>query len=489
MINLFSTEKRAKVALQPLEPGKIKMYVCGPTVYDHCHIGHARPAVVFDTIRRYLEYSGFAVTFLSNITDVDDKIINRANSLGISCKALTTRFQDEYEADMAALGVRSPTIRPKATEHIKEMIDLIQTLMDKGVAYTTSRGVWFDVTKFADYGRLSGKVTDDETTEHRVETDSEKRHAQDFALWKFTKPGEPEWPSPWGAGRPGWHIECSAMSGKYCAMQLDIHGGGADLVFPHHENELAQSEAATGKTFAQYWIHNGFITVAKDNGEEAKMGKSKGNAFWLREAFKICGAAALRFWILGTHYRMPLLYKPELLDSAKNSLDRLYTCLEALDKALTDFTGAVEKLSAWNAADAEARLTLTPGEGLSGVAVNAGQKFITAMNDDFNTPQALSALFELVNAANSAVAQKADAGELAAARAMVCEILGVLGLPLSRPDTGSASADQYLQILVDLRNAARAEKDFATSDAIRDRLAAAGVELKDQAGKTTWTVK
>ncbi|MBP5232775.1 MAG: cysteine--tRNA ligase [Planctomycetes bacterium] len=484
MLNVYSTEKRAKAPLDPLEPGKIKMYVCGPTVYDHCHVGHARPAVVFDTIRRYLEYSGFAVTFVSNITDVDDKIINRANALGISCKALTARYQDEYEADMAALGVRSPTIRPKATEHIPEMIALIQTLMDKGVAYVTSRGVWFDVSKFPGYGRLSGKVADDENTEHRVETDPEKRHAQDFALWKFAKPGEPEWPSPWGAGRPGWHIECSAMSGKYCAMQLDIHGGGADLVFPHHENELAQSEAATGKTFARCWVHNGFITVAKDDGEEAKMGKSKGNAFWLREAFKLCGPAAIRFWILGTHYRMPLLYKPELLESAKNSLDRLYTCLEGLAKI-----DAPAPLAAWNSATTAERLQLAPGEGLAGAAVAAGQKFIVAMDDDFNTPQALSALFELVNAANSGLAAKAEPAQLAAAREILYEFLGVLGLPLTRPDTGSASADKYLQILVDLRNEARQKKDFATSDAIRDRLAAAGVELKDQAGKTTWTVK
>jgi cysteinyl-tRNA synthetase len=488
MLTLYSTAQRAKLPLETLAPRRVKMYVCGPTVYDRCHIGHARPAVVFDTIRRYLEYAGYAVTFLSNITDIDDKIIKRAAELGISCAALTARYQDEYESDMAALGVKSPTIRPKATEHIPEMIALIQTLTDKGAAYTTSRGVWFDVSACPAYGKLSGKVADDENTEHRVETDPEKKHPQDFALWKFAKPGEPQWDSPWGAGRPGWHIECSAMSGKYCEMQLDIHGGGADLIFPHHENEIAQSETASGKPFVRYWLHNGFITIAKDDGAEAKMGKSKGNAFWLREAFAICGAAALRFWILGTHYRMPLLYKPELLTGAKNGLARIYTCRESLSGADVGVAPA-DYFREWSGADLEKKLSLTGGAGFGEKVIGAGKQFITAMNDDFNTPQALAALFELVNVINAARTGLAPA-DVIAAREMLDEMLSVLGLPRERPDAGSSSAsEKYLQLLVNLRNAARAKKDFTTSDQIRDELAAAGVELKDGASGTMWTVK
>ena len=486
MIQLYSTEKRDKVSFETRLPGEVYMYVCGPTVYDRCHIGHARPAVVFDTIRRYLEYAGYAVTFVSNITDVDDKIINRAAELGISCAELASRYQDEYESDMSALGVRSPTIRPKATEHIREMIELIADLEKKGIAYTTSRGVWFDVSKFADYGRLSGKVTDDEATEHRVEADPEKHNQQDFALWKFSKPGEPAWESPWGVGRPGWHIECSAMSGKYCQMQLDIHGGGADLCFPHHENELAQSEAASGKRFVRYWLHNGFITVAKDDGEEMKMGKSKGNAFWLREAFRISSPVALRFWILGTHYRMPLLYKPSLLKAAESGVKRIYTCLEALtekagaDRAIPDY------FAQWNASSCEERLALAEPEGTGGLLIRAGKEFIAAMDDDFNTPRALAALFDLVSGLNSALPTMTQE-DAAAAKGLLISLLGVLGLPAERPATGGSGTEDYINLLVELRNQARADKNYALSDTIRDRLAALGVQINDKGGQTTWT--
>ena len=338
-ISVYSSEKRAKGVLELKNPGRVDMYVCGPTVYDSCHVGHARPAVVFDVIRRYLEYSGLAVTFVSNITDIDDKIINRAGELGVSCQALARRYQDEYERDMAALGVLSPTIRPRASEHIPEMVALARGLVSKGVAYETPRGIWFDVSRFKDYGRLSGRSADDGNTEHRVEQDPDKRNPQDFALWKAAKPGEPRWESPWGPGRPGWHLECSAMAGKYCDFDLDIHGGGADLAFPHHENELAQAEAFTGRRFARQWLHNGFITVGGDGGED-KMGKSKGNAFWLRDAFAIAGPAALRLWILGTHYRMPLLYRPDLLRQGENALGRIHNCLEEAARALAAAGGA-----------------------------------------------------------------------------------------------------------------------------------------------------
>lgn len=487
MIEIYSTEKRDKTPLQTREEGKLNMYVCGPTVYDSCHVGHARPAVVFDTIRRYLEYAGYAVTFVSNITDIDDKIINRADELGISCSTLASRFQDEYETDMAALGVRSPTIRPKATEHIQEMIDLIKNLEEKGIAYSTSRGVWFDVSKFADYGRLSKKVTDDDDTEHRVETDPEKKNQQDFALWKFSKPGEPEWASPWGAGRPGWHIECSAMSGKYCDMQLDIHGGGVDLCFPHHENELAQSEAATHKTFARYWMHNGFITVAKDDGEEMKMGKSKGNAFWLREAFKVSSPAALRFWILGTHYRSPLLYKPDLLKSAESGLKRIYTAIEALSDVVGESKNAPDYFKLWSNTAPEKRLSLDTPAGFAGKVIECGKCFIESMNDDFNSPKALAAIFELVTEANSSI-KNISQEDAYAAIGMLDSIMGVLGLPLERPVSTGANVDAYIKMMIEMRAQARADKNFDLSDQIRDQLAAIGVQLNDKGGETTWTI-
>ncbi len=472
MLQVYSTNRRGKKEFTPKKAGRVDMYVCGPTVYDRCHIGHARPAVVFDTIRRYLEYSGLAVQFISNITDIDDKIIRRAGELGISCAALAGRYQDEYERDMTALGVRAPTIRPKATEHIPEMIELIRGLEAKGAAYVTPRGVWFDVTKFSAYGKLSGRTADDDSTEHRVEQDEEKRHAQDFALWKFAKPGEPTWDSPWGAGRPGWHIECSAMSGKYCDWELDIHGGGADLCFPHHENEIAQSEAFTGRTFVHYWLHNGFITVAKDEGEEAKMGKSKGNAFWLQDAFNVAPPAALRLWILGTHYRSPLLYRPELLTAGLASLDRFYNCLEELERR------------AAGAPPAEAPAAL------AAAAAHIEATFRAAMDDDFNTPQALAAVHELVGTLNSALADGLPGGALRPGWLLLTGLLGVLGLPAQRPATGGGGdADKFIDLLLEARQAARGAKQFALADQIRDGLTARGVELNDRAGQTTWKRK
>ncbi len=469
-IRIYSTEERAKAELDPRQPGRINMYVCGPTVYDSCHIGHARPAVVFDTIRRYLEYSGLVVTFISNITDIDDKIINRARDLGVSWRDLARRYQDEYERDMSALGVLSPSIRPRATEHIPEMLQLIAGLVEKGYAYQTPKGVWFDVSKFKDYGRLSGRNRDDENTEHRVEQDDEKRNPQDFALWKAAKPGEPTWDSPWGPGRPGWHIECSAMSGKYCDFQLDIHGGGADLAFPHHENELAQSEAYTGIRFVRHWLHNGFITVGKTDGADEKMGKSKGNAFWLREAFKVASPAALRLWILGTHYRMPLLYKPELLTQAGNALDRLYNCLEELERKLGTAPGAVPE-----------------GGPVPDALGRAEAQFREAMDDDFNTPQALAALYEAIAAVNAGTRDSAPAGQLKTARNVLFGMLGVLGLPLERPagDSGGGT-DGFVDLLLAVRNEARKSKNFPLSDRIRDGLKELGVEINDRGGESTW---
>ncbi len=475
-IHVYSTEKRAKEPLTSIEPGRIRMYVCGPTVYDSCHIGHARPAVVFDTMRRFMEYSGLLVTFISNITDIDDKIINRSRELGISWRELARRYQDEYERDMARLGVLSPSIRPRASEHIPEMIELVQGLVENGTAYVTPKGVWFDVGKFAAYGRLSGRIADDEHTEHRVEQDEEKHNQQDFALWKTAKPGEPFWESPWGPGRPGWHIECSAMSGKYCDFQLDIHGGGADLAFPHHENELAQSEAYTGKRFVRHWLHNGFITVGKDGpGDDSgeKMGKSKGNAFWLHDAFKVASPAALRLWILGTHYRMPLLYKPEFLTHAENALDRIYNCLDELRRTL------------------DQAKSVQPEEGHAANGMGeVVEQFKTAMEDDFNTPQALAALYDGVGRLNAALKNQAPAADLKAAANLLYGMLGVLGLPPERQAAaGSGGADGLVLLLLRLRNEARAKKDFATSDRIRDGWKERGVEINDRGGESTWTRK
>jgi cysteinyl-tRNA synthetase len=474
-IKLYSTQKREKVSLETIEPGKVRMYVCGPTVYDSCHIGHARPAVCFDTIRRYLEYAGYAVTFISNITDIDDKIIARAGELGIPYRVLAQRYQDEYEADMTLLGVRSPTIRPKATEHIQEMIDLIQTLLDKGVAYRNDRGVWFDVSQFDGYGKLSGRVTDDENTEHRVEEDPDKRNPQDFAIWKASKPGEPSWETPFGAGRPGWHIECSAMSGKYCDFELDIHGGGADLTFPHHENELAQSEAATGKDFVRYWMHNGFITVAKEGEEEVKMGKSKGNAFWLKDVFSEFPPAAVRLWILGTSYRIPLTYSSESLSTAMNGLDRIYNCLEEVARVLGE--GGL----------AEARKDAT-GE-LSEAAAEFDRRFRDAMNDDFNTAQALAVIYDAVSTLNGMMKDGKPAAEVAELLTVLQGHLMVVGLPLERPQSGGSELDKVMQVVIDTRAAARKEKQFAIADAIRDGLTTAGIELLDRPEGTTWKAK
>ncbi len=472
-IHVYSTQARDKVPLKTIDPGRVRMYVCGPTVYDRCHIGHARPAVCFDTIRRYLEYAGYAVTFISNITDIDDKIIARANELGTSCERLAQRYQDEYERDMAALGVRAPTVRPKATEHIPDMIALVRALEDKGVAYRTDRGVWFDVSRFPDYGKLSGRTADDETVEHRVEQDPDKRHAQDFALWKASKPGEPAWDSPWGAGRPGWHIECSAMSGKYCDFQLDIHGGGSDLTFPHHENEIAQSEAATGRAFVRYWMHNGFVTVVRPSGEEEKMGKSKGNAFWLHEVFAVQQPAAVRLWILGTHYRAPLAFHEESLRTAAGGLDRIYNALDATREAI----------------GGEAPVRAADAGPLVDAAAQIDRRFRDAMNDDFNTPRALAAVHDAVGTANRAVREGAQPGELAALRLTIEAHLTVLGLPLERPRQAQGETVPLVDALVRLRNQAREAKQYAIADQVRGRLAELGIELKDGPEGTTWVAK
>ena len=468
-IMVYSTEARRKTELSLIRPGQVSMYVCGPTVYDACHIGHARPAVVFDVIRRYLEYTGLIVTFISNVTDIDDKIIARSGELGVPWRFLARRYQDEYERDMAALGVRSPTIRPRATEHIDDMIRLVSGLIGKGNAYVGENGVWFDVSTFRDYGRLSGRSRDGENTEHRVEPGAEKRNPQDFSLWKAAKPGEPSWDSPWGPGRPGWHIECSAMSGKYCDFQLDIHGGGADLAFPHHENELAQSEAYTGRRFVRHWLHNGFITVGKEEGDDVeKMGKSRGNAFLLDDAFRLASPAALRLWILGTHYRTPLLYRPEFPPQAENALDRFHTCLEESARAIG------------NTPD------VRPEDGGD---IETEHRFREAMDDDFNTPQALAVVHEAVGRLNSAVQNHVPADRIKRDRNTLLDLLGVLGLPAERRAAGGGDGSAFIDLLVEIRTEARKAKNFPLSDRIRDGLGKLGVEVNDRGSGSTWIKK
>jgi cysteinyl-tRNA synthetase len=371
MLKLFNTLTGRKDVFEPIEPNKVRMYVCGVTVYDYCHIGHARSALVFDVLRRYLEYAGYAVTFVKNFTDVDDKIIKRAHEQGVSCEAVTQKFIQAYHDDMGKLGVRQASIEPKATEHMAEIIDLTETLLKKGLAYQVDGDVYFNVTKYPDYGSLSKRNLEDLQAGARVEIDERKRHPMDFALWKSSKPGEPAWESPWGPGRPGWHIECSAMSIKHLGKTFDIHGGGMDLIFPHHENEIAQSCGATGKEFARYWVHNGFAQINKE-----KMSKSLGNYFTIREIFEksewpeeVTGEI-LRYFLLSTHYHGPLEFSDQALREAKNALNGFYDLFQRLDEPEERAT-----------VDKELRVTIE----------KCRLAFKTAMADDLNTPVAIAA--------------------------------------------------------------------------------------------------
>ena len=371
MLKVFNTLTGRKDPYEPLAPGQVRMYVCGVTVYDYSHLGHARSALVFDVIRRYLEYRSFDVTFVKNFTDVDDKIINRANQLGIPWQEVTTKYIDAYYHDMERLGVRTATVEPKATEHMEEIIRLIRTLLEKGVAYRVNGDVYFEVQKYPAYGRLSKRKLDELQAGARVEVDERKRNPVDFALWKSSKPGEPAWPSPWGPGRPGWHIECSAMSMKHLGETFDIHGGGQDLIFPHHENEIAQSCSATDKEFARYWVHNGFVTV-----DQEKMSKSLGNFFTVKEIFEKWGyreevtAEAIRYFLLSTHYRSPLDFSDSSLSEAKRALDRFYSLFQRLEES-----SATRGLG---------------DERLPSLLEQLGNEFRQAMDDDFNTPAAIA---------------------------------------------------------------------------------------------------
>jgi len=458
MLKIYNDLSRTKETFEPLHPGKVNMYVCGMTVYDLCHLGHARVMVVFDVVYRYLKALGYDVTYIRNITDIDDKIIARANENGEPFHALTTRFIRAMHEDAAALDILPPDDEPKATDHLGEIVDMIERLLANGHAYIADNGdVYYDVKSFPEYGKLSGKSIDDLQAGARVEPGDVKRDPMDFALWKGAKPGEPAWDSPWGKGRPGWHIECSAMSTKALGDTFDIHGGGADLTFPHHENEIAQSEGATGHPFVRYWMHNGFVRI-----NDEKMSKSLGNFFTVREILERYRAEEVRYFILTSQYRSPLNYDEEHLDNARGALTRFYTALRGL-------------------ADAEP----------AGAEVFE-EKFHAAMRDDFNTPEALAAMFELVREINRVRA--ADESAAAGLGAALRRLGGMLGILQSDPEAYlrgddvpvDGLDDQAIEQLIAARQQAKADKDWAEADRIRDELQTQGIVLEDGAGGTTW---
>ena len=455
-MQIYNTMSRKKEELVPLVPGQISMYACGPTVYNFFHIGNARPFIVFDTLRRYLEYRGYQVKFVQNFTDIDDKMIRRANEEGTTVKELGERFIKEYYTDADALGVKRATVNPRATQHIDEIIGLVQTLIEKGHAYAVPSGdVYFSVRSFPGYGKLSGQNVDDLENGARVDPGEDKHDPLDFALWKAEKPGEPSWDSPWGKGRPGWHIECSAMSMSILGETFDIHGGGQDLIFPHHENEIAQSEAATGKPFARYWMHNGDINV-----DNQKMSKSLGNFFTVREIAEEFDLEAVRMFMLSVHYRNPVNFSRELIQQAESALERLRTARERLEEAPVAPEGS--------AGDAAFIADL---DGFK-------NRFNEAMDDDLNTADALGVLFELARAVNTFVSEPRGKDALEKAKALYDELTGVLGLLQHK--TEEAFPPEALQLLED-RQTARKAKDFNRADAIRDELKEMGFAVEDTA--------
>ena len=455
-MQIYNTMTRKKEELIPLVPGQISMYACGPTVYNYFHIGNARPFIVFDTLRRYLEYRGYNVRFVQNFTDIDDKMIRRANEEGTTVKELGERFIKEYYHDADALGVRRASVNPRATEHIGEIISLVRTLIDKGHAYATPDGdVYFSVRSFDGYGKLSGQNIDDLENGARVDPDEAKRDPLDFALWKAEKPGEPSWDSPWGKGRPGWHIECSAMSMAILGETFDIHGGGQDLIFPHHENEIAQSEAATGHPFARYWMHNGYINV-----DNQKMSKSLNNFFTVRDIAKEFDLEAVRMFMLGVQYRNPVNFSREMIQQAQSALERLRTAKERLAEAQIAPVGTAEDAAFL--------------EELQDIKT----RFCEAMDDDLNTADAIGVLFDFARAANTFVTQPRGKAAIEAGQALFGELTGVLGiLTHQKEEDFPAEATALLEE----RQAARKAKNFARADEIRDALKEMGFTVEDTA--------
>ena len=464
-MKIFNTLTRRKDEFVPLEEGKVRMYVCGPTVYHYIHIGNARPMIVFDTVRRYFEYKGYDVNYVSNFTDVDDKIIKKANEEGVDASVISERFIKEAQKDMTDMNVKEATHHPKATEEIDGMIDMIQTLISKGHAYAVDGTVYFKTRSFKDYGKLSKKNIDDLEAGHReikVNGEEGKEDPLDFVLWKPKKEGEPSWPSPWGDGRPGWHIECSVMSKKYLGEQIDIHAGGEDLIFPHHENEIAQSEACNDKEFAHYWMHNGFLNI-----NNVKMSKSLGNFFTVREIAEKYDLQVLRFFMLSAHYRSPLNFSAELMEASRNGLERILTAVDRLrtlnvqGEACTEEEN--EQMKVFDALVA---------------------KYEAAMEDDFNTADAISAIFEMVKAANIHVTETSTAAFRDQVLSEIIRLCDVLGIKTEKKEE---LLDDEIQALIDERQAARKAKNFARADEIRDELLAKGIILKDTREGVKWS--
>ena len=466
-MKIFNTLTRRKEEFVPLEEGKVKMYVCGPTVYNLIHIGNARPMIIFDTVRRYMEYKGYEVNYVSNFTDVDDKIIKKAIEEGVSAEEISTRYIKECKKDMADMNVKPATTAPQATQENQGMIDMIQTLIDKGYAYPAADGtVYFRVKKFKEYGKLSHKNLDDLQSGFRslkVSGEDQKEDPLDFVLWKPKKEGEPSWPSPWCDGRPGWHIECSVMSKKYLGEEIDIHAGGEDLIFPHHENEIAQSECCNGKIFARYWMHNGFLNI-----DNRKMSKSLGNFRTVRQIGEQYDLQVLRFFMLNAHYRSPLNFSADLMEAAKNSLERI---LEAAGK-LSDRkdNGAAENITE------EELALLKEAEGFV-------TKFEAAMDDDFNTADALAAIFELVKFANTNVDENSSREFAGGLYEELFKLSDVLGLKIEKKEE---ILDKEIEDLIQERQAARKAKDFKRADEIRDELLKKGIILKDTREGVKW---
>lgn len=462
-MKVYNTLTRKKEELVPITPGEIKMYACGPTVYNYIHIGNARPLCIFDILRRYLEYRGYKVTFVQNFTDIDDKIIRRANEEHVDFSEISERYIKEFWTDADGLNVRHATVNPKATENIDAIIYIISTLIEKGYAYEAQGDVYFSTEKFKDYGKLSHQPLEDLEAGARIMVGEVKREPMDFAVWKAAKPGEPAWDSPWGKGRPGWHIECSAMNWRYLGDTIDIHCGGQDLIFPHHENEIAQSECFTGKPFSHYWMHNGYINV-----DNVKMSKSLGNFFTVRDVAEKYGYEPIRYLLISAQYRSPINYSTDIIEQCISALNRLYTCRDSLDFELK------------NASDAE-------HDGDRAIIDGFGkyrEQFIDAMDDDLNTADAIASIFELVRDINTNVVGKTPSKALVeGAISVFDELTGVLGLVYNRK---TETLDSDIEALIEARTNARKEKNWAEADRIRDQLKEMGIVLEDTAQGVKW---
>ena len=462
-MKLFNSLTRTKEEFKPIDPNEVKMYSCGPTVYNFFHIGNARPFIVFDVLRRYMEYRGYTVKFVQNFTDIDDKVIKRANEEGVTYKDVAEKYIDEYFVDAKGLGIREATVHPRATENIDAIIDIVKTLVDKGFAYESEGDVYFRALKFKDYGKLSKQPIEDLVAGARISVGEKKEEATDFALWKAAKPGEPAWESPWGMGRPGWHIECSAMANRYLGKTIDIHSGGVDLTFPHHENEIAQSEAANGCQFANYWLHNAFLNI-----DNKKMSKSLGNFFTVRDAAGVYGYEAIRFFMLSAHYRSPINYSEESLKQAKAALERLRNAennMEFLSENGEDSPINDEQKTILSSFD------------------KYREKFISAMDDDINTADAIAAIFELVRDVNTALVTNGTREFAKESLTRVRELCDVLGLLDKKEEV---SLDSEIEEMIEKRQAARKERNFTEADRIRDELQKMGIILEDTPQGVKW---